>query len=407
MTRIGGLKVAVVTFIWASLLWPGASAHADAVAIEELVDRHTSFALDLYNQVRNEKKNLFFSPHSISTALAMTYAGARGRTAEQIADALHFPSEQEELHDTFGRLEAQMHDIRGKGDLELRTANAVWAQKTHSFLAEFLDVVTNNYQAELRSVDFTTDAEAARREINRWVERETNTRIKDLMGSGTIDHLTRLVLISAVYFKGLWAAPFDKGETKTAPFWTAPGNPIDLSMMTQEHEFSYAEEDDLQALELPYAGHDLSMIVLLPREIDGLGQLETSLSQKNFDRWLARFKKQRVQVYLPRLIITSRFGLEKALASMGMPDAFAPGVADFSGIDGTRRLFLSAVVHKAFVDVNETGTEAAGATGVSIGVTSVPARLPVFRADHPFFFVIRENRSGSLLFLGRLVSPTR
>ncbi len=407
MNKTLGFSVGMLAFFVAAPPVSGAGARGESTPIEALVNGNTAFALDLYGHLREARGNLFLSPYSISTALGMTYAGAKGGTGKQMSEVLHFAMEQEQLHSTFGHLEAQLNAVRDKSSIELNIANALWAEREYRFLERFLELVRGNYQAECRYADFKTASEAAREEINAWVEHQTNEKIKDLIQRGVLDSLTRLVLVNAIYFKGMWASQFEEGATKEAAFWVAPDAPVDVPMMSQEEEFKYMENGDVRMLELPYVGDDLSMIILLPTKIDGLADLEVLLTMENLNAWLVRLQKRRLTVYLPRFRVTSQFSLKRTLASMGMADAFNPRVADFSGIDGTKNLSISAVVHKAFVDVNEEGTEAAGATGVVVGVTAIPAPPLVFRADHPFVFLIRDNGSGSILFLGRLADPTK
>lgn len=400
-------SVGMLAFFVTAVPWSAAAAHADSTPMNALVNGNTAFALDLYGHLRKGKGNLFLSPYSISTALAMTYAGAKGDTAKQMSEVLHFTLDQKRLHSTFGYLEAQLNGIQEKGDIELRVANALWAEEDYPFLNEFLEVVGRSYQAEFRYADFKKAYEVARGEINSWVERQTNEKIKDLIKRGILDSLTRLVLVNAIYFRGIWMSQFEKSATQEARFCVSPDTAVNVAMMSQEQEFNYTENGDLQILELPYTGEDLSMIILLPKRTDGLARLEASLTVESLDAWLVRLRKRRVMVYLPRFKTTSQFSLKKVLESMGITNAFRPGVADFSGIDGTENLYVSAVVHKAFVDVNEEGTEAAAATGAVVGVTAMPAGPAVFRADHPFLFLIRNDGSGSILFLGRLADPTK
>ena len=371
-----------------------------------VAEKNIAFALDLYGKLKEKEGNLFFSPYSISTALAMTYAGARGNTEKQMSEVLHFTLDQKLLHPTFARLEAQLNAVQEKENIELSVANALWAQKGHVFLREFLDLTKKNYGAVLNLVDFKRAYETARRKINTWVEEKTRNKIKDLIKPGVLNPLTRLVLTNAIYFKGNWESQFKKSNTQEAPFWLAPGKSINTSMMTQKQKFRYMESESLQMLELPYAGNDLSMIVLLPKKVDGLAQLETALSVNNLTTWIGLLRKREILVFLPKFKMTSQFSLHKTLASMGMSDAFT-GQADFSGMTGNKDLYISAVIHKAFVDVNEEGTEAAAATAVAIRLLSMPTPPPVFRADHPFVFLIRHNSTESILFLGRVVNPTK
>ena len=404
-----GLKLMiVVSLLAAATLVLGAFGKAENdTDVKALVEGNEAFALDLYQQMKGAEGNLFFSPYSISTALATTYAGARGNTARQMSRALHFTLEERRLHRAFGQLEAKLRAFAEKEKVELTVANALWAQKDYHFLEHFLDLVRKYYRAELNHADFKTAHESARGQINNWVERQTNDKIKDLIKPGVLNALTRLVLANAIYFKGLWGSQFDKRMTRDAKFWLDPDTTVDVPMMSQEHEFSYMENDQLQALELPYEGNDLSMILLLPKKRGGLAELESSFTTRTLRSFLAKLREQTVTVYLPRFKLTSTFSLQETLAALGMSDAFNQNTADFSAMDGSRMLYISAVVHKAFVDVNEEGTEAAAATGVVVSVTAVPARPTVFRADHPFVFLIRDTHSGSILFLGRVVDPTK
>ncbi len=373
--------------------------------VETVVHGNTQFALHLYRRLKEREGNLFFSPYSVSTALAMTYAGARGNTERQMAQALRFPLGQKRLHPAFTSLEAGLNAAQGQGSIQLRVANALWPQEGYAFLKEFLVLAREHYGALITPLDYG-DPEAARETINIWVEEKTEQKIKDLIVPGVLDVLTRLVLVNAIYFKGDWASQFDKALTEKAAFWMTPAQKVDVPLMTRESTFKYTETDSLQVLELPYVGEDLSMIVLLPNRIDGLAELEEALTVENLGKWTSRLWERDVQVFLPRFKMTSQFRLDGALISLGMIDAFDGDRADFSGMDGRARwLYISAVIHKAFVDVNEEGTEAAAATAVVMRALCVPPPPATFRADHPFVFLIRENLTGSILFLGRVVNP--
>jgi serpin B len=373
-------------------------------SVETVVRGNTEFALALYHKLRTEKGNLFFSPYSISTALAMTYAGARGNTAAQMAQALHFLLDQEQLHPAFASLEARLGEIAGKGHIQLRVANALWPQEGYAFLDAFLALTKRYYGVRVTAVDYG-DTERARRTINTWIEEKTEHKIQDIIPPGLLDALTRLVLVNAIYFKGDWASQFDPDLTSDAPFWITPDEQIQAPMMSQVHRFRYREGDGLQVLELAYAGDDLSMVVLLPREIDGLADLEERLTVENLDTWTAHLWQTEVEVSLPRFEMAFPARLSGILMSMGIVDAFSDSAADFSGMDGTKALKIAAVLHKAFVAVNEKGTEAAAATAVIMKLKALPSPPPVFRADHPFVFLIRENSTGSILFLGRVANP--
>jgi len=388
---------------------------------QTVVEGNNEFALELYAKLRAQEGNLFFSPYSISGALAMTYAGARGETEKQMANVLHFPTffvekglpssvewfvrDEERFHSAFGAIIKDLNAKGEKGNYELSVANALWGQKGYGFLAEFLELIEAKYGGKLNEVDFIAATEAARQTINAWVEKETKDKIKNLIQKGVLDKLTRLVLTNAIYFKGNWARQFEEDKTKEAPFTLISGEKVNVPMMNQTAEFNYMETEDFQGLELPYVDDELSMIILLPRKVDELSSLEEMLSLEKFSGWLGKLGKRKVIVSVPKFRMTSRFGLAGVLRSMGMMDAFSEK-ANFSGMNGKRDLFISAVVHKAYVDVNEEGTEAAAATGVVMRVTSVkPERIPVFRADHPFLFLIRDNKSGSILFIGRAMNP--
>jgi len=371
---------------------------------------NNKFALALYDKLRAEKGNLFFSPYSISTALAMAYAGAKGQTQAQMAEAMRFPAGPDDVnagkfHSVFGQIIESLNARGAAGDYELTVANALWGQKGYSFLKEYLSLVETNYGGGLNEVDFVSDTEAARQTINKWVERKTKDKIKELIAKGILNGNTRLVLTNAIYFKGKWANQFKKERTQDEPFTLLDGQKIDVPMMRQTEEFRYMEAQDFQALELPYVKDELSMIILLPKKIDGVADFEKKLTSENLSRWLSELHKQKVVASIPRFKMAQQFGLADTLQAMGMADAFSAQLADFSGMDGKRDLFISAVVHKAFVDVNEEGTEAAAATGVGMAMTAAPQKMPLFRADHPFVFVIRDNKSGSILFIGRVMKP--
>lgn len=379
---------------------PGAN---DSAALQNLSRANTVFAINLYHNVAKAPGNVFFSPLSLSSALAMTYAGARGDTAQQMARVLHFPEDQTSLHQAF---DALTRDFNAKSqDYELCVANALWAEKDFAFLEPFVNTLKTHYGAGLNLVDFKTRAEDTRVEINRWVETQTRDKIKNLIAPGVLDAATRLVLTNAVYFKGFWLAQFKKDNTRDEPFHVTAANTVTASLMNITGTFGYLEGDGFQALDMPYVGETLSMMVFLPKAVDGLSSLERSLTPEKLLEWMKGLRAQKVVVTVPRFKMTWESRMEKAMAEMGMPLAFSDA-ADFSGMTGQRDLFVSAVVHKAFVDVNEEGTEAAAATGVVMALTSAAvSRPPVFRADHPFLFLIRDRRSDSILFMGRVANP--
>ena len=402
--RGGVFFLAAITCL-AARVPPLAAAEAQVSEdVMSLARSNRQFALDLYARLRsNGAENLFFSPVSISTALAMTYAGAAGQTRDEMAGTLRFDLAEERVHRALAALIETLGETENNA-YELNIANRLWGQQDFDFRGEFLETTRQQYGAELAQVDFVRQADAVRQQINRWVEERTRGKIQDLIPAGALDHLTRLVLTNAIYFKGQWAHPFDEGATREAAFH-APGREIQVPMMYQKEHFRYGEHADLQVLEMPYAGEHLSMVILLPKSVDGLGEFEERLTMENLDRWL-KLGRREVEVYLPRFQLTSEFQLNAALAQMGMPSAFDPDTADFSRMSDQDDLYLTAALHKAFVEVTEEGTEAAAATGIVVGVTALPPPPVVFRADRPFVFLIRDNRTNSILFLGRLTNPS-
>jgi serpin B len=318
--------------------------------------------------------------------------------------ALHLP-EGPGAHAAFGELLRGLQPA-GRSKYELSIANALWGQQGFAFRDDFLTLTRQHYGAGLRTVDFQAP-EPARQTINRWVEEQTRNKIKDLMPEGSIDAMTRLVLTNAIYFKGPWEEPFPKAATRPAPFQLGGGKTVQAPLMHVGGNFGYFESDTLQAVSLPYAGDSLSMVVLLPRKVDGLAELERALTPKALAGWLSGLARRDGDVMLPRFQMSSSFDLQAALEALGVRRAFHRG-ADFSGLTPSPEpLYISKVVHKAFVDVNEEGSEAAAATGVGISVLSapVPRQRFTFRADHPFLILIRGSRTGSILFLGRVANP--
>jgi serine protease inhibitor len=376
---------------------------ADRAAV---VEGNNAFAVALYHQLCGQGGNLFFSPESISTALAMAYAGARGDTASEMATALHFTLPPGQLHPAMGAL---LRDLNAPhSDYQLSVANALWAQQGYTFLDEFLNLLKTDYGAGLQQVDFKAATEAARSTINQWVEQKTQDKIKDLLGPGALRPDTRLVLTNAIYFKGNWQTQFDKAETRNEDFYLSPTKSTTAPLMHREGSFGYLDGETFQVLEIPYKSNELSLIVLLPKERSGLPGLENSMTVANMQQWLSRLEPvSKVIVTIPKFKSTQQFELSTALRGLGMPQAFAAGT-DFSGMTGKRDFAISAVIHKAFVEVNEEGTEAAAATGVTMRAMAMRAPVappPVFRADHPFIFLIRDNGSRSILFMGRMTDP--
>jgi serpin B len=379
------------------------SAAADRTTV---VEGNNVFAVALYGRLRNQSGNLFFSPESISTALAMACAGARGDTASEMAKTLHFTLPPEKLHPVMGAL---LSDLNAAHEgYQLSVANALWAQQGYTFLDDFLNLLKTNYGAGLNQVNFKGATEAARLTINQWVEQKTQDKIKDLLQPGALRSDTRLVLTNAIYFKGDWETQFDKAQTRNEDFHLSKAQTATGPLMHREGRFSYFDGGTFQVLEVPYKSQELSMIVFLPKDPGGLPALEQSLTDSNMQQWLHQMTSvSKVIVTMPKFKMTQQFELGSTLSAMGMPQAFGSS-ADFAGMTGHRDFAISEVIHKACIDVNEEGTEAAAATAVTMRALAMPAPQappPVFRADHPFVFMIRDNRSASILFMGRMADP--
>jgi serpin B len=398
-------------FVWCGVCSLAVAAFGAAANSNEktVVTGNTEFACDLYGKLRSQPGNLFLSPYSISTALAMTSGGARGNTKAQMAKAMRFDLPPAELHPAFAALQDGLNAVQKKGQVKLAIANSLWPQKGYQFLPAYLDLCKEQYGTVITPLDYAKAAEPARRTINRWVEDKTNKKIPDLIAPGVLGALTRLVLVNAIYFKGTWRTKFAPTFTHEAPFHISASKSVQASLMVVTTTFWYSETPDLQTLELPYADGAISMVVFLPRQPDGLAGLENRLTTSGLTAPVEHLTSQRVRVFLPKFKTTSRFSLADTLQQLGIVDAFQSGKADFSGMANTRELYLSALLHQAFVEVTEDGTEAAAASGaIAVGCSAhVEEPSVLFRADHPFLFLIRDNRTGSLLFLGRIADPTR
>ncbi len=378
--------------------------------LSTLVDGNNAFAFDLFQVLRSEPGNLFFSPYSISEALAMTFAGARGDTERQMAAALQFNLAQARLHPAFNQLDLLLKQrgqgAKGKDDqpFRLQVVNAIWGQAGFPFLPAYLDTLALSYGAGMRTVDFVKQTEAARLAINRWVSEQTEDRIKELVPSGAINDLTRLVLTNAIYFKAAWEYQFDKNNTANAPFYRLDGSQVTVPTMNQTEWFGYAAGNGYQAIELPYDGRELSMVVLLP-DAGQYAAFEKSLTAGTVKDIINSLTNKRIELSMPKFQYDSSFGLKPALTSLGMGAAFTDG-ADFSGMDGRKDLLIQDVLHKAFVSVDENGTEAAAATAVIVGLTSMPPEAVAMKLDHPFIYLIRDIATGQVLFVGRVLDPS-
>jgi len=378
--------------------------HQENVA--QIVPTGTLFCMDLYASLCPQEGNILFSPCSISTALAMTYAGARGQTRSQMARVMHFPMDQEEFLAAYAVVEKGMHEHAGSANVQLMSANALWVQNGYRIQQTFLDVMKQYYTPALYEIDFALSPENARRRINSWVEDRTQGKIPGLLKPQTVRADTTLIFSNALYLKGLWAEPFNPEQTKEGEFHISREKRVRAPMMNRQGGFRMIEQTGLKILELPYAGEELSMFVLLPGEIDGLAALEERLDAQTLETWIRQVHTKRtstVEVCLPVFTLRAEYQLARTLSDMGMPVAFTPE-GDFSGMRAERDIFISDVVHKAFIDISEEGTEAAAATAVIM--TKSAARTRVFMADHPFIFLIRENPTGMILFFARMVNPS-
>jgi serpin B len=368
--------------------------------VRPVVEANTRFALDLYANLRSRPGNLFFSPFSTSIALAMTQAGAAGATRAEMDQVLHFAN-LEELPSAQGAVIESLDRGANLGGYRLSIANRVWGQSGANIREPYLEIMRRDYHAPFDQLDFMHASEEARETINGWVEEQTEHRIKDLFARSTIHQRTRLVLANAVYFKGRWASQFNPSRTQPAEFAITVSETVEVPLMSQTGKFKFSRESWGSVLEMPYAGADLSMVILLPSETEGLQALESELTLANLNLWLSHLSEEEVHVGLPRFRLETEYTLNPSLEQLGMRAAFTPS-ADFSNITDEPDWFLDIVVHKAFCEVNEEGTEAAAATGVGFAVTSAP---PSFVADHPFAFLIRDHVTGTVLFLGRVMDP--
>lgn len=394
--------------------------------VQELVLQSNVFAFDFYHEILQENagKNLFSSPISVTTALAMAYAGARGETREQMKEVLRYTLEDEELHAAFGSLRETLNARAENVDVEsgdaydsddepvpftLSLVNAMWGQTGYPFEEEYLSILETAYESELREVDYISAPEEAREEINEWVAGETGDRIDELLPEGSINDLTRLVLVNAVYFLANWAHPFNDEITSMESFRALDGSEYEVPMMRQERSWLYGEVDGVQVVDLPYIGEEVSMLVMLPPE-GSFESFEDSLTSESIGSFVTAVEAREGEVQLPRFEFSAGFALGEVLRSMGIVDAFDEQAADFSGIadpsETGENLLIDDVYHDAFVAVDEEGTEAAAATGVVIRAESAPSDPFSFVADRPFVFVIRDRPTNAVLFVGRVVDPS-
>lgn len=380
--------------------------------LSALVEGNNTFAVYLYQALRSGDGNLIFSPYSISVALAMPYAGARGQTQAQMAEALHYTLSQERLHPAFNELDLELAKeaqpaSQDEHPLQLKIANAVWAEQTFSFLQDYLDTIARNYGAGIQLADFLNQSENVRRQINNWVSGQTNNKVKDLIPAGILDRTTKMVLVNAIYFKADWAETFDPIDTHQAAFTLLDGSQVQVKQMSNSLSgVLYSSGDGWQAVELPYAGNTAAMDLIVP---DGgrFKDFEGALSAQQLNQILGGLQPDSLEVSMPKFNFNSSFDLGERLVALGMQDALDPQRADFSGMTGKPDLYITKVLHQAYVAVDEQGTEAAAATSVIMGPTAALLPPKTLNIDRPFIFIIRDLGSGQILFVGRVLDPTK
>lgn len=363
-----------------------------------------AFGFSLFSNIlQNTTGNVFFSPYSISNAFSMVFEGASTNTKDEIQSVFHIDKNDTSRRESVKVIDSELNNPNK--NYTLSVANALWIQNKFPVLTDYSDILQKYYAANATKLDFENNPEGSRQTINTWVENKTSQKIKDLFPPGSINDMMRVVLTNAIYFKGNWSSQFNPAKTMDDDFHITPQQAIKVPMMTTESNFRYFSDKEIQALEMPYQGGNLSMIVLLPKE-NNLKSLTDSISVEKIHDWESKLTPEQVTVYMPKFTLNTKYILNDNLASMGMPTAFLADKADFSGITGKKDLFISIVVHQAFVQVDEKGTEAAAATGIGISATSIQLPINVFRADHPFVFLIYDNQTGLILFMGQLVDPS-
>ena len=418
MRKTTAVSLAAALFL-ASVPAPGALADDPPQdGAKALADGSTAFACDLYKAVGGKDANLFFSPYSVLTAMSMGRAGAVGETAAQMDAVLHLPKFSatdavQALVSAMGkaRMIVEMGEDGARKPVpayELAIANALWSQQGWKFKDVFRTVIKEVYESEFGELDFKADPEGARKAINAWVEEKTREKIKDIVPAGLPTPDTRMVLANAIYFKAAWQEPFTESNTADGPFTVKPGTDVVAKMMKTTRNYPYGETEDAQVVEIPYKGGDTSMVIVLPKAKDGLEALTKDLSATRLQGWIGALAGRKVALQMPKFTFTTPLALGEVLQGLGMKDAFDSAKADFKGITDEKPLFIGAVLHKAFVAVDEKGTEAAAATVVMMRAGSAPRpQEPVaFTADHPFLFLIRHRATGAILFMGHLVNPT-
>ncbi|MCL4694207.1 MAG: serpin family protein [Candidatus Hydrogenedentes bacterium] len=376
----------------------------NATAQKEIAMEMNAFSLELFRALRQGNDpgtNTLASPYSVDTALAMVYAGAKGQTADEMREVLHYDASTSEFHRVMGNLG---RSLESSEEYQLNVANALWPHVRYTLLDSYVDLMREAYETDVTRLDYENNVELARQTINDWVEEKTEDRIEDLIPEGVLDSMTRLVLTNAIYFKGLWLSQFKEDDTSKAPFTLLDGSTTKVQMMKQRNDFHYFANDWLQAVDLPYTGERVAMTILLPKDAADLTRLESELTSQWLESTLTEMTEQEIDLSLPRFTMNAKSSLSDVLQGMGMITAFSEN-ADFSGMSGVPDLLISEVIHQAFIEVNEEGTEAAAATGVVMKLTAAPMDIPAFVADHPFVFLLRDTKTACILFTGVLAKP--
>jgi serpin B len=411
-------------FGWGDILIPTADdSGATVQGVNIITNANNQFSIDLYNEINKESnENIFFSPWSISTAVAMAYEGARGDTATEMQNVFYFPDDDSLRRSSYAKMLNTINKASGK--YKLHTANAIWLQEDYPFLEDYKDTISRYYLGEIKNLDFGKNPSGSSSKINNWVSKNTNNKIKEIVSPSMFTDLTRAVLTNAIYFKGKWEHKFDRDDTKPEDFTLESGQSIKVPMMMltdDDLDFNYVEADGIQILEMPYQGDKVSMLVLLPRteisnqryereeiqpQLSDINQLQSILSAEKLQEWRSKMNPETVYVYMPKYTFETSYSLVDYLKDMGMSLPFIWPGADFSGMDGTKNLYIDKVLHKAYIDVYEEGTEAAAATALVMTFGSALPHFVEFRADHPFIFIIQERETGNILFMGRVNDPT-
>jgi len=386
----------------------GSNPVSEKITVKDVAESNNEFAFNLYKKFGEDPPNLVFSPYSILSALAVTYAGARGKTAFEMSEVLWFPGDQDIFHPVFKAFTDSILTSAKEKGTEMNIANALWVQEDYRLLQSFIDLAAAYYNANAENVNFKTfdDQEKSRQKINQWVEKKTNDKIRELIPQGILNELTRMVITNAIWFNGNWLNPFEKSKTTPSIFHITPNRTVTTDFMHQEKETGYYKDDEVQAIELPYKNNKLSMIIILPEEIEGWKLIGRILTGERLEVIYKGIQVHKINMSIPKFSYESEFKLKQILYSMGMEQAFTND-ADFSGMTAENDLRIDDVIHKAFIEVNETGTEAAAATAVTMALKTALEEEDIiqFIADHPFLYLIIDKSTGGIIFMGRFVNP--